>query len=75
MTEEQIAQYMRTEVEKMGLAFAWDPQVCPAVFSGPETAGAHYNPTKRKVKPGLPHLFPKQELHLVILGDLFQEVP
>ena len=52
MTEEQIAQYMRAEVEKMGLAFAWDPQVCPAVFSGPETAGAHYNPTKRKVKRG-----------------------
>jgi len=52
MTEEQIAQYMRVEVKKVGLELAWDAQVCPAVFSGPETAGAHYNPTKRKVKPG-----------------------
>jgi Xaa-Pro aminopeptidase len=52
MTEEQIAQFMRTEVKKAGLELAWDPQVCPAVFSGPDTAGAHYNPTKRKVKPG-----------------------
>jgi Xaa-Pro aminopeptidase len=52
MTEEQIAQYMRNEVKNAGLELAWDPQVCPAVFSGPDTAGAHYNPTKRKVKPG-----------------------
>jgi Xaa-Pro aminopeptidase len=43
---------MRNEVKKAGLELAWDAQVCPAVFSGPETAGAHYNPTKRKVKPG-----------------------
>jgi Xaa-Pro aminopeptidase len=52
MTEEQIAQFMRNEVKKAGLELAWDAHVCPAVFSGPETAGAHYNPTKRKVKPG-----------------------
>ena len=52
MSEEQIAQFMRNEVKKAGLELAWDPQVCPAVFSGPDTAGAHYNPTKRKVKPG-----------------------
>jgi Xaa-Pro aminopeptidase len=43
---------MRDEVKKAGLELAWDARVCPAVFSGPETAGAHYNPTKRKVKPG-----------------------
>jgi Xaa-Pro aminopeptidase len=52
MTEEQIAQFMRNEVKKAGLELAWDPKVCPGVFSGPDTAGAHYNPTKRKVKPG-----------------------
>jgi Xaa-Pro aminopeptidase len=52
MSEEQIAQFMRNEVNRAGLELAWDPQVCPAVFSGPDTAGAHYNPTKRKVKPG-----------------------
>jgi Xaa-Pro aminopeptidase len=52
ISEEQIAQFMRNEVKKAGLELAWDSQVCPAVFSGPDTAGAHYNPTKRKVKPG-----------------------
>jgi Xaa-Pro aminopeptidase len=52
MSEEQIALFMRNEIKKAGLEPAWDPHVCPAVFSGPETAGAHYNPTKRKVKPG-----------------------
>lgn len=52
MTEEQIAQFMRNEVKKLKLDFSWDPKVCPAVFSGPDTASAHYNPTKRKVQPG-----------------------
>ena len=52
MSEEQIAQYMRKEVQNAGLELAWDPHVCPAVFSGPDTAGAHYNPTQRTVKPG-----------------------
>jgi Xaa-Pro aminopeptidase len=52
MSEKQIAQFMCGKVKEEGLELAWDPQVCPAVFSGPDTAGAHYNPTKRKVKPG-----------------------
>ena len=51
-TEEEIARYMRNEVEGAKLEFAWDPKSCPSVFSGPETAGAHYNPTARKVEPG-----------------------
>jgi Xaa-Pro aminopeptidase len=51
-TEEEIAQFMRVEVRKRGLEFAWDPKVCPAVFSGPDTASAHYNPTARAVEPG-----------------------
>jgi len=52
MSEEQVAQFMRLEVGKAGLELAWDPQVCPAVFSGPDTAVAHYHPTKRTIKPG-----------------------
>ncbi len=51
-TEEQIAAFMRREVVCRGLEFAWDPTVCPAVFSGPDTAAAHYNPTARKVEEG-----------------------
>jgi len=52
MTEEQIASFMRSEVKKRGLNLAWEPKVCPSVFSGPDTAGAHYKPTERIVRPG-----------------------
>ncbi|MEJ2195558.1 MAG: Xaa-Pro peptidase family protein [Ignavibacteriaceae bacterium] len=51
-TEKQIAKYMKAEVEKRNLDYAWDPAVCPAVFTGPNTAGAHYSPTDRNIKRG-----------------------
>jgi len=51
-TEEDIAEFMRAEVELRNLEFAWEPAVCPAVFTGPDTAGAHYAPTDKKIKRG-----------------------
>ncbi len=51
-TEKEIAAFMTREVESRGLGFAWDPAHCPAVFTGPDTAGAHYQPTDRKVERG-----------------------
>lgn len=51
-TEEEIAAFMTAEVEKRGLDLAWDPGHCPAVFTGPDTAAAHYTPTDRKVERG-----------------------
>ncbi|MFB3056233.1 MAG: M24 family metallopeptidase [Ignavibacteriaceae bacterium] len=51
-TEIEIAGFVKSEVEKRNLEFAWEPLVCPAVFTGPETAGAHYAPTDRKVEKG-----------------------
>ena len=51
-TEIELAAFMRQEVESRGLGFAWDPGHCPAVFTGPDTAGAHYQPTDRKVERG-----------------------
>ncbi len=51
-TEQQIAEFMRQEVVKRKLDVAWDPTTCPAVFTGPDTAGAHYTPTGRVVKNG-----------------------
>ena len=51
-TEKEIAAFMTAEVERRGLAIAWDPATCPAVFTGPDTAAAHYTPTDRKVEPG-----------------------
>lgn len=52
VTEIEIAAFMKDEVDKLGLEFAWEPKVCPAVFTGPENAGAHYAPTDRKVERG-----------------------
>jgi Xaa-Pro aminopeptidase len=51
-TEREIAAFMKEEVKRRGVTPAWDPSVCPAVFTGPESAGAHYAPTDRPVEPG-----------------------
>ena len=51
-TELEIAAFMTAEVAARGLTVAWDPGHCPAVFTGPEAAGAHYRPTERKVERG-----------------------
>lgn len=51
-TEKEIAAFIKSKVEKRNLEYAWEPMVCPAVFTGPETAGAHYAPTDRKVEKG-----------------------
>jgi len=51
-TERQIAGFLLDLVSKAGVDLAWDPDHCPAVFTGPDTAGAHAGPTDREVKPG-----------------------
>jgi Xaa-Pro aminopeptidase len=51
-TEQDIASFMQGEVKKRGLLFAWNPATCPSVFTGPETAEAHYTPTKRAIEHG-----------------------
>lgn len=51
-TEKEIAGFMIDEVERRNLAFAWERSHCPAVFTGPATAEAHYTPTDRKVRRG-----------------------
>jgi Xaa-Pro aminopeptidase len=43
---------MRAEVERRQLEVAWESGHCPAVFTGPDTAGAHYAPTDRRVERG-----------------------
>jgi Xaa-Pro aminopeptidase len=52
MTEQQVAEFMRKEVETRKVGFAWEPATCPAVFTGPDTAAAHYTPTGRVIEPG-----------------------
>jgi len=51
-TENEIAAFMTREARSRGLSSAWDPAHCPAVFTGPDTAGAHYQPTDRRVERG-----------------------
>ncbi len=51
-TEQEIAAFMRAEVARRGLVSAWGEATCPAVFTGPDTAQAHYGPTGRTVEPG-----------------------
>ncbi len=51
-TEREIAAFMQEEVRRRGLDFAWPEPWCPAVFTGPNTAGAHYPPSERVVERG-----------------------
>ena len=53
LTEKQVAAMIREELVRIdGLAPAWDEEHCPAVFTGPESAGAHAGPTDRVIEPG-----------------------
>ncbi len=52
VTEKEISLFMKGEVEKKKLGLAWEEQVCPAVFTGPDNAQAHYAPSDQKVERG-----------------------
>lgn len=51
-TEQDVANFILGEVARHGVELAWDQDHCPAVFTGPEHAGAHYGPTKRRIEAG-----------------------
>ncbi len=51
-TEKEIAAFILAEAGRRGLRPAWGQATCPAVFTGPETAQAHYSPTDRPVERG-----------------------
>ena len=51
-TEKEIASFLTAAVERDGVEPAWDPSHCPAVFTGPDSAGAHAGPTDRPVETG-----------------------
>ena len=53
LTEQQVATMIREEMAKTpGLEPAWDVEHCPAVFTGPDSAGAHAGPTDTEIEPG-----------------------
>jgi Xaa-Pro aminopeptidase len=51
-TERDVADFVTGRLEAAGLDRAWEAPTCPAVFTGPDTAGAHYAPTARPVERG-----------------------
>lgn len=52
MTEKQISKFILNIVKEKGLEIAWDEEHCPAVFTGPDSAGAHSGPTDRIIEKG-----------------------
>jgi Xaa-Pro aminopeptidase len=52
ITEKQVADFVLDLCTKKNLEPAWDVEHCPAVFSGPDTAGAHSGPTNRTIQHG-----------------------
>jgi Xaa-Pro aminopeptidase len=51
-TEREVAEFVGGRLDAGGLGRAWEAPTCPAVFSGPDTAGAHYAPTTRTLERG-----------------------
>ncbi len=51
-TEKQVADFVHQLVDEKGFGLSWDAEHCPAVFTGPDTAGAHAGPTDKKIQPG-----------------------
>ena len=51
-TEQDVANFILKHVKSLGVELAWAADHCPAVFTGPEHAGAHFGPTTRKIEGG-----------------------
>ncbi|MBP1635033.1 MAG: Xaa-Pro aminopeptidase [Acidobacteria bacterium] len=51
-TERDVADLVARLRAERGLETAWEAATCPAVFTGPDTAGAHYGPTSRAIARG-----------------------
>ncbi|MEE8171086.1 MAG: M24 family metallopeptidase, partial [Phycisphaerae bacterium] len=51
-TEREVADFMQASVKRRGLGFAWDPDGCPIVNTGPASAVGHSRPTDLRIAPG-----------------------
>lgn len=52
MQEIDVAELMQTEVEKLGLGYAWAKNNNPAVNTGPDSPVGHNAPTDLRIEPG-----------------------
>ncbi len=51
-SELDVANFVKGICKEKGFELAWDEEHCPAVFSGPDTAGAHSGPTNNTIERG-----------------------
>ncbi len=51
-SELDVANFVKGICNEKGFELAWDEEHCPAVFTGPVTAGAHSGPTYNEIKRG-----------------------
>jgi len=52
MTESEVATFILNLVDEAGVETSWEREMCPNVFTGPDSAGAHAAPTDRKIEKG-----------------------
>lgn len=52
ITEKEVNEFVLKLVKEKRYETAWDANQCPAVFTGPDNAGAHADPTDRKIDYG-----------------------
>ena len=52
MSEKDVADFILDCVRQQNLVTAWEVSSCPAVFTGPFSAGAHAEPTARIIEKG-----------------------
>ncbi len=52
ISEKDVAEFVKSKVKERGFGYAWEEVMCPAVFAGPQTGGAHSGPTNKKIKKG-----------------------
>lgn len=52
MTEKDVAAFLLKETDAAGVETSWERELCPSVFTGPESAGAHAGPTDRRIEKG-----------------------
>lgn len=51
-SELDVANFVKGVCKEKGFDLAWDEEHCPAVFTGPDTAGAHSGPTNKQIERG-----------------------
>jgi Xaa-Pro aminopeptidase len=52
LTEKEIARFFVEQMKEYDVEPSWDGEMCPSVYTGPDTAGTHFGPTDRKTEKG-----------------------